>query len=56
MESKIEVKLDDGFVYIIEKLTNGISVQRLYANNETMLICLRDGNSIKVNNNMVYII
>ena len=56
MEDKIEVKLDDGTVFVIEKLSNGISVQRLHANNETLLVCLRDGNSFVVNNNMLYII
>ena len=56
MEDKIEVKLDDGTVFVIEKLSNGISVQRLHGNNETLLVCLRDGNSFVVNNNMLYII
>jgi len=51
----MEIKLANGTIFTIEILNNSISVQKKLSNDEPTLICTRQGCSLKLDDNMFYV-
>lgn len=52
----MEIKLANGTVFTIEVLDNSISIQKKLSNNETTDILTRRGCSLKLDDNMFYVV
>ena len=52
----MDIKLANGTVFTVEILDNSISIQKKFSNDETTLICTRQGCSLKLDDNLFYVI
>lgn len=51
----MEIKLSNGTIFTIEVDNNAISIRKTLSNEETTLICTRQGCSLKLDDNLFYV-